>query len=273
MRKSLALPVIEARVTGYVIYHGPSLINGEKIVVIATGVSGNKSDNEKTGAVIQCWILHAGLEPLAANHKGLDESVCSSCKHRHFRSCYVNFARGPEQVYQTWKDGKYPVLDMDNPRTPEIFRDKIIRLGAFGDPVAVPVEVWDTITQRCISHLGYTHQWKQKRNNVYKKYCMASCDTLGEVYKAKFRRWRPFYVRQEGEALPPGFFECPASKAAGKRLTCAECKACAGGTHCWGQASPSIVVHGPSWKTVFFKRGMKLLTNKEKYVGVFAKAE
>lgn len=259
----LSLPVVE-RATGVVLYEGPSRINGKPIVVVAT----DKSDNEKTGDMVQVWILSAQKQPIAANKAGLDESVCGSCKHRHFRSCYVNLGRGPLQVYQTWEADKYPRVKLQH-STSELFRDKYIRLGAYGDPAAVPVEVWDCITKVCAGWTGYTHQWKRRSAKPYRRYCMASCDTIEEARKAMRRRWKPFYVRQEGDPIPDGFFSCPASKEEGKRLTCQECRACKGGTWNRRQGLPTIVAHGSSWKMVYFHAGMKLMRNKEKYVGVF----
>ena len=40
---------------GRVIYRGPSLLDGKRIVVVATGFV-KKSNNDKTGEMIQTWI-------------------------------------------------------------------------------------------------------------------------------------------------------------------------------------------------------------------------
>ena len=97
---------------------------------------------------------------------------------------------------------------------------------------------------------------------------MASCDTESEVDLALSRGWKPFYVRREGAELPDGFFECPASKEQGKRLTCTDCMVCRGGDHREGQGVPSIVAHGPSWKRVYFERGIKAYKQKRAYANV-----
>ena len=268
MRKSLSLPVVE-KISAVTLYEGPSLINGKPIVVIATGL-GNKSENNKTGEMVQVWILASSVDPITANNTGQDDSVCGDCKHRHFRSCYVNLANAPLAIYEKYQRGSYKKVELTH-ATSELFRDQDIRLGAYGDPTAVPIEVWDTVTRVARGWTGYSHQWRKRRTKAYKRYCMASCDTLREANKAKWLRWRPFLVRQEGEELPPGYFNCPASEEAGKRLTCAECRVCKGGTHRHGKGLPSLIAHGPNWKRVYFERGMKLLKNKQKIVGVFAK--
>jgi len=265
----LNLPVVDEKVNGVVLYDGPSLFDGKRIVVIATGLDPNKSKNEKTGKMVQTWIMVAGTPPVEALDKGKDSSVCGSCKHRHFRSCYVNLGiGGPYQVYEAWKNNKYPTLDMSDPLAMLVFKDKHVRLGSYGDPACVPIDIWNTITHWCAGHTGYTHAWK-RISTEYRKFCMASCDTLDEVNQAKARGWKPFYVRQPEDPIPDKFFTCPASKEDGYRLSCQECMVCSGGNYKVGKGVPTIVVHGPSWKRSFFLRGMKLMRNKKKYVGQF----
>ena len=51
---------------GVVIYRGVSRIDGRPIVAIAT----LKTDNEKTGDMIQTWILRADVDPDSSNQYG-----------------------------------------------------------------------------------------------------------------------------------------------------------------------------------------------------------
>jgi len=245
---------------GFVVYDGPSVFTGQSIIAIATGFQ--RVNNPKTGKMLQIWILDKNTPPLEALEEGSDENVCGSCKHRHFRSCYVNVANGPYQVYDSWRRGVYPKASA---ATLELFKDRLVRLGAYGDPGAVPVMVWDSILSVARGHTAYTHSWRRGGVQNHKKYCMASCDTLEEVEIALSRGWKPFYVRGEGEEVPESFFTCPASKEAGKRLDCASCLACRGGTHRAGQGVPTIIRHGPSWKVKFYDRGMKLYRQKKAY--------
>ena len=75
------------RAQGYVLYQGPSRLNGEPIVAIAT----MRTANVKTGNMVQTWILTAEVSPEQAVKTGADEAVCGSCPHRHFLNggCYV----------------------------------------------------------------------------------------------------------------------------------------------------------------------------------------
>ena len=47
----------------------------------------------------------------------------------------------------------------------------IIRLGSYGDPAAVPIEIWDNLCSVAANYTGYTHQWATCDPNL-KNYCM-----------------------------------------------------------------------------------------------------
>ena len=64
--------------TGFVVYQGPSLLDGAPIVAIAT-VS---SRNVKTGPMVSLWIMRSDVDPVAALHTGDDVSICGLCPHR-----------------------------------------------------------------------------------------------------------------------------------------------------------------------------------------------
>ena len=66
---------------GYILYRGPSAIDGKPIMVIATGFA-NKSSNGKTGDMIQTWIIREDIAPNEAIKSGEDESICGQCIHR-----------------------------------------------------------------------------------------------------------------------------------------------------------------------------------------------
>ncbi len=250
---------------GIVLYDGPSLINGDRIVVVATGFK-RASRNDKTGKMIQTWIICANKTPMESSRCGDDIAICGTCKHRHFRSCYVNLAHGPHHVYNAWVAGTYTYLE-HNPELISLFADKYVRVGSYGEPTAVPVSVWSAVTIESAGWTGYTHCWKMCSTD-YRQFCMASCDTEDEAIDALARDWRPFLVRQLGDSLLPRFFVCPASKEAGKKATCQCCGACQGGSAASRGSFPSIIAHGPSWKTVYFQRGMKRFQAKKRYVGV-----
>jgi len=232
--------------TGYIIYKGPSLLDGKPIVAIAlTG-----SSNRKTGDMIQTYILADNGERPTTNQKtGADESICGDCKHRPANggACYVVTAQGPTMVFKSYEAGKYPV-DYLGKTTAEESRGRMVRLGTYGDPAAVPALVWFRLLRHAKGNTGYTHQWANpKLSNLdrefLKRHCMASADTPEEMALARSSGWRTFRVRLADEPLELKEAACPASDEAGKKIQCAECGAC-NGIAAGRKGSIAIINHG-----------------------------
>ena len=59
----------------YILYKGPSIIDGQPIVAIAM----YSKANTKTGPVVQTYILVDGMPPLEASKTGADVSICGDC--------------------------------------------------------------------------------------------------------------------------------------------------------------------------------------------------
>ena len=225
------------RPTGFIIYQGPSELDGAPIVAIAlTG----KSTNKKTGAMVQTYIMRADVAPLDALASGDDASVCGDCKHRPILggACYVNVAHGPRSVYAAYARGRYPVAG----DVAALGAGRAVRLGTYGDPAAVPVAVWQALTSGAALRTGYTHQWRH--GDALQGLCMASADSADERQDATARGWRTFRVMLAGESLARGEFACPASEEAGRKTTCEKCGACSGASRGTRQASVAIVAHG-----------------------------
>lgn len=246
-----ALQVLE-RVNGVILWRGASLINGEPVVAIGVGL--RRSKNTKTGDFVQVYILFDGEEkPTDAINSGKDESVCGSCIHRKkggLGSCYVNVGQGPNQVYAAYKRDSYPEA------TSSFFdglTNRKIRLGAYGDPAAIPVEIWERLTSRSAGWTGYTHQWR-KCDLRLRDYVMASVESEEGQKEARKRGWKTFRVRNEDEPLTDHEFICPASKEGGRRMQCEGCMACHGGEWNGKQVTPVIKVHGAPYKVRRFNK-------------------
>ena len=65
---------------GFIAFEGPSMIDGRPIVVIINKIDG--SDNAKTGAIVQSFIIRADVAPTDALKTGADVSICGQCVHR-----------------------------------------------------------------------------------------------------------------------------------------------------------------------------------------------
>ena len=246
----------QPKIQNSIIYSGPSLIDGKPIIVVAIIKSGNK----KTGNMLQTHIIRADISPTMASKTGEDYSICGNCKHRGEstvnperkiavnRSCYVNLAQGPTQVFKAYKAGKYPTVT-DPARIAQIGAGRMIRLGTYGDPAAVPSAVWNALLSQAEGHTGYTHQHDKAPDYTRMMY---SADTPEEATQAHNKGYRTFRVislkqwhnaqSQNKSALLSNEILCPASKEAEVKTTCNNCKLCSGNNI--KAKSIAIVAHG-----------------------------
>jgi hypothetical protein len=250
MQSKIKLPKIKSSV----IYSGPSLIDGKPIVVVAIV----KSSNQKTSDMVQTYIIRSDIAPMTASKTGEDYSICGNCTHRGKptddaskkqaveRSCYVTLYHGPSAVYRAFKRGAYPMAS--NYDITRLGAGRMVRLGTYGDPLAVDSKIWDNLLSDALGHTGYSHQLGLV-NGDYSK-VMISADNQEEAKKAHKNRMRTFRVipvrtwNEMGKAsLMGNEILCPASKEMDYRTTCDKCKLCAGGDV---GKSIAIVSHGTS---------------------------
>jgi hypothetical protein len=219
-----------------VIYRGPSLIDGAPIVAVAV-VSDH---NRKTGAMLQTYIMHDGMHPFEANRTGADFAICGACPHRgkptndparklaEGRSCYVNLGQGVLITWKALQRGYYPTAE-GHAAIAAIGRGRMVRLGTYGDPAAVPFYVWESLISEAQGHTAYSHQACQSGAAFVPSIMMQSADSLEEAQAAWAQGRRTFRVVASVADIAKGDeILCPASEEAGKRTTCAACGLCGG---------------------------------------------
>lgn len=226
----------------FIAYRGPSMLTGRPVVLVVVA----STTNRKTGDMVQTYILSdEGIDPVNAARQGLDESVCGNCPARpvNGNTCYVTLVHGPLSVYRALMRGSYGSA-VDEHSAAWGCRGRMVRVGTYGDPAAIPLWVWEFLLAGASGWTGYTHQWRTS-DPGYMRFCMASCDSEQDAAEAAGRGFRWFRVRSEDEFLLAGEFACPASEEAGKVRTCATCGACKGtGERGIRPGSVAIVVHG-----------------------------
>lgn len=233
--------------TGVIIYEGPSSINNSPIVAIAT----LNSMNVKTGPMIQTWILGKNLNPIELIKTNQDDMICGSCRHRgtghgKMRSCYVNVGQAPLNVWRKYATGGYRNYeDVDS----SWLKNRFLRIGSYGDPAALPYEIWECLIRQASNWTGYTHLYKTC-DQRFKNICMASVDNEDEYREAKLLGWRTFRVRNSDDLLSKMEVVCPASAEANHMSICMNCLACNGVA--FGKKAKagdiSIVAHGSKAK-------------------------
>lgn len=229
-----------------ILFEGKSKIDKKPIVCIMT----SNSKNIKTGNMAQTWILRSDINPVEAIKNGEDRSICGSCpqrgksdgKHVSGRGCYVQVYQAPLSIWNAYKRNKYPKYNDEECR--KILSEKTLRIGSYGDPVAVPIDIWERLIRYAKSHTSYTHRWKNSKvlKSRFRKFSMASCDTELEAIQAKANGWRYFRVRKPNESILDNEITCPASKEAGHKTICEKCRLCGGADK--KAKNITIIAHG-----------------------------
>ena len=251
------LPIRKTSMTkpnSVIIWEGKSLIDGGPIVALLSGLT-TKSGNDKTGDMAQVDIVRSDIHPIEAVKQGLDYSICGECPLRmvwdstlkkYVRVCYVNLLFAPSGKFKAYLRGSYPVMTPEE--AGEILRakGKGVRQGSYGDPFAVPIDIWDRLHKSANTFTtSYTHQWMLPNFNPdLFKYSMASVDHVNTVEKlrelypdVRYYRMAKNYddINKETEV------KCPSKNTKGERvLTCSECKLCFGGL----KAKNVVIVEG-----------------------------
>jgi hypothetical protein len=238
-------------IIGFVLYRGPSLLTGEPIVAILT----LESKNSKTGNMAQIWVIRTDMHPVDAIRRRKDEAICGSCSLRggpatadlpyKKRRCYVEVDKAPAAVYRSLKRRRYPRFNAA--KHAGLLRGRLVRIGAYGDPGAVPVEsIMPVVEAHAEGWTGYTNTWGTRVGKAWQGLLMASCHSVAEAQKAERRGWKYFRVNLGDAPKVQGEVMCLSSDEyvakGGTKRTCLECKLCDG-----SRASVVIDGHGKAF--------------------------
>ena len=240
----------------YVVWEGASLIDGSPIVLILTGFV-NYTSNRKTGRVLQSWVIKQNVLPTEAAKKGFDKAICGDCPMKLSRlgSCYVNLAV-TNNIYRKYETGAYPYFSKNEIEVLKRYRYPL-RIGSYGDPTAVPFDVWEPIISASEKHTGYTHQWfRNDCDKRWQKYLMASVHSESEARIAQSQGWRTFRIIVPQAPLLENEILCRHTE--NDIMKCEFCMLCDGNS-----SKPNIAdkVHGLKWKVSNFVKYSESLSN------------
>jgi hypothetical protein len=191
------------------------------------------TSNTKTGALIQNYIIPAQwLESEAKISTLSDKAVCFDCPHSKEinKTCYVR--KGQSEMGLASKVRSLRNIGLENipELSPESEADlleaivgKGIRFGSYGEPILLGEALISKIAGKAKFWTGYTHQWH--KNSWAKDYFMASVESETISKAAQKSGFRTFFV---GQTDNKDYVTCPASKEAGNKTTCDNCKLCMG---------------------------------------------
>ena len=219
----------------FILYKGPSVLDGSPIVVLAVV----NSSNPKTVGMIQTYILRDDMSPIDAKNSHKDDAICGNCPLRQNigGACYVNIGQGPNNAWKAYKRGNYAEPSMKVIRT--WLAGRMVRLGAYGDPAAVPASVWAESLEFARGATGYTHQANHKNfDPAILEWCIVSAETAKQAAEYHAQGLRTFRVITEGAEQFDNEMACPSEQG----ISCIECKACNSATN--SDRSITIKVHG-----------------------------
>ena len=178
----------------------------------------------------QVLICPANVPPYEAVKNGADSAVCQACPLRPLMGggCYVTTGKYIPRVYEVAKD---QVPDLDAACAAIRHSGLTLRVGAWGDPAAVPFEVIERLVDAARSatgrarHTMYTSSW-QTCDQRLRDVAMASVRTPQERDYAKAAGWRTFRVKVPEAPVLARERACPGSK---HEVTCSQCLLCSGG--------------------------------------------
>jgi len=224
---------------GYILHE--TMENGEKVAIIATGIT-RKTNNRKTGNMIQIWILLANQNPIAAVQSGLDaNTICQGCPFAGGQGCYVNVSQAPLAIWKAYNKGKYPKLNPANYE--KVFSGRKVRFGAYGNPTLIPLAMVKAIASVSKGWTGYFHNWRelgQAKAKAYNAYFMASTESATSFDLANTQGLRVFHANTK---QPENTVECLSDSHG---ISCAECQLCQG----WNKRAKNVWInpHGSKVK-------------------------
>ena len=224
-----------------VLYKGISLLDGETPIMVVMSGFTKDSTNGKTGPLVQLYILPVHEKPKDTYFSG-SRAVCGDCKYNGNNGCYVRWSN----LGSIWRSAKNQAA-IPMTLSKEFLRGLRVRVGAAGDPAAVPSSVWSELLSTCENFTGYTHQWNKEEYQDLQDLFMASVDNARENEKAHALGWSTFFVTDsEDEAKQSTRCLASAGKTDSNGLptTCASCMLCNGKSR--KQKTITEVLHGAS---------------------------
>lgn len=226
----------------FVYWKGKSQLNGEDILLLLTGIK-NPSQNKKTGPVIQSYILKDGELPTEYRRKGAF-GICGNCPIKD--ACYVG---------NYYLNNIYDGSQRDVDHFPlALLKGRVLRLGAYGDPAAVPFSVWNRLVKYTSGFTGYTHQW-QYCDQDFRKLTMASVESLDQAKEAWDLGWQTYRVGLPDEEPSEDEIYCPHYTFDFEpKIQCLQCQLCSGTSGGVAYKKGIFVnVHGTAHKKKRFK--------------------
>lgn len=216
-----------------------SYISGDNLFVVTLGRTTNAKIADPKQLIVQTYTyslgqLKAGQDKVSqGDFFAQDQSNCLDCPlsgNSGTGKCYTHkYMQFSGFLSQLRSVGVSNIGGLDEAKRSAIVdmcRGRYVRFGTYGEPSLMPVDLVSAMVDVSRSHTGYTHQWDKVWAQDYAPFFMASVHNQGEELEAKAMGWRSFITVDKGQESDA--VQCPASKEAGFKATCASCNLCSG---------------------------------------------
>lgn len=216
------------------VWEGYSRLTGRLDDTVRLILADSKSQNRKTGNMVQAFILAKETAPHERVKAGEDTLICGNCPFRAGAGCYVNVGQAPASTWRAHVKRDFATL----PEIAKRVSGRMVRLGAYGDPAAVPFEVWQTLLSGAAGWTGYTHAWRYC-DPRFSRVCMASVENAEDAREAHARGWRTFRVVADYAGMEGREIACLSDS---RGISCEACGLCNG--------NPRELAHGKAAKSI-----------------------
>lgn len=219
--------------------------HGANVLVFRYGTTANdKICADKKKKIVQTYtfsrsqfdyilnILKTGGKANAKDFFSIADTNCLDCVFNSYGLCYTHkytqysgFISMLKSICKGF-DSFESLPSLNDEIKKQLFNQAFntyVRFGTYGEPSAIPIDLVDTICSISETWTGYTHQWLKR--SEYAPYFMASVHNIYQESLAHKKGFRA-YIATEEEI--EGFIQCPASKEAGYKSSCAACGLCSG---------------------------------------------
>ncbi len=199
----------------------------EAVILVITNII-KASTNDKTGDMVQTWIFDRGLltAPKVFGAK------CERCPM--VQACYVS---ENTMGYKSVRKAALKALGIIEGNTSykvatlqevlPLLSGRRLRLGAYGDPSALPLADLEALVNASRGHTGYTHFYHEI-DSAYSEFLMASVESLSDEMLAQSLGYRTFRVLRKGETDHEVTDRSILCLESDKGIQCADCMLCSG---------------------------------------------
>jgi hypothetical protein len=216
-------------------------VEGDNLFVVSLSPSSNAKITDSNASIVQTYtysleqweIANCGRKIEMREFFALDASNCMDCPYSAnsgtgdcYTHKYQQYTGFLSQLRSIKREQLTPIDEGKRRRILTLSEGRYVRFGTYGEPSLMDATLVSEMARVASSWTGYTHQWQKDWAKPFASWFMASVHTESEVELAGDVSFRSFLAKDSDDPIVG--VQCPASKEAGYKSTCAKCGLCSG---------------------------------------------